>query len=229
MKTFIRYFYLYVIRPWLTLFIGVQFKNKRNLRGAEQFIIVANHNSHFDALAIMAAIPTAKFKTTRTVVAGDYFGKTKLSSKLVRLFFNGVLINRNREKKEKSPIEELDSYLKNGDSLILFPEGTRGEPGVMKDFKKGIAILLKDNPSIPFVPVYLDGFGRVLPRNQTMIVPLVCKVRFGEALYPKKNDIDSILEEVKDAIMELKMQDERDRNKFESNDPSKMKVLDSKK
>ena len=100
-------------------------------------------------------------------------------------------------------------------SLILFPEGSRGNPGVMTDFKKGIGILLKNNPDVPFIPVYLDGFGRVLPKDKTLIIPLICKVRFGTPLYPKSGNVDATLEEVKEAIMELRNEDERDRNKFE--------------
>lgn len=213
-KIFIRLFYLFIVRPWLTLFIGVRFENRETFDNINQFIVVANHNSHFDTVSIMAALPGNNLIKTYAVAASDYFGKTKSRRMLMNLFFHSIFIKREREKGEPSAIEILDEYLKKGKSLILFPEGTRGQPGVIEDFKKGIAILLHKNPDIPFVPVYLDGFGRVLPKDRSLIIPLICKVRFGVPIKIVSDDIDSTLDVVKEAIMELKKKDERDRNQF---------------
>lgn len=207
--------YSIIVRPWLKYIIGVRFENRDIFKNLDQFIIVANHNSHFDALSIMAALPGDKLKTTRSVAAVDYFGKSKLTTNHTNFFFNAILIKRKKTDKDKSAIDILDQHLKNGTSLLLFPEGSRGKPGVIADFKSGIAILLKNNPHIPFIPVYLDGFGRVLPKDKTIIIPLICKVRFGEPKYIQFPEIEMILDEVKTSILDLKNKDERDRNKFE--------------
>ncbi len=216
MKNLIKLFiYKVLVRPWLKLIIGVRIENESILDNIDQFIIVANHNSHFDSVAIISALPSSKLKTTRSVASGDYFGKTSFKSKLTNFFFNAILVKHKKTNADLSAIETLDKELKNGTSLLLFPEGSRGKPGVMKDFKSGIAVLLKNNPHIPFIPVYLDGFGRVLPKDKTLIIPMVCKVRFGEPKYIQFPEIDMILDEVKEAIMTLKDKDERDRNTFE--------------
>ena len=212
---FNRLFYVFIVRPWLRLIIGVRFQNRDVFNNLDQFIVVANHNSHFDTVSILAALPSSKLKTTHAVAAGDYFGKTSITKFLMSIFFNAILINRNRKEGEPSAIDIMDEYLKKGASFILFPEGSRGKPGVIADFKKGIAVLLKRNPRIPFVPVYLDGFGRVLPKDQRLIIPLVCKVRFGEPFYIQDDNIEDILEDVKKAILNLKGKDERDRNQFD--------------
>ena len=117
--------------------------------------------------------------------------------------------------KEEREAKERDQRIKEGKSLIMFPEGSRGNPGTISSFKKGIAKLLKENPSVPFIPVYLDGFGRVLPKNKILIVPLICKVRFGSPLFATTNDTRTTLEEVKKEILNLKKKNERDRNQFE--------------
>ena len=216
MKDLLLYlFYQLIVRPWLTLIIGVRFSNRQVFDNVRQFIVVANHNSHFDMVSIMAALPWRKLKNTRGVAAADYFGKTSFSARLMNFFFHAILIERHRKEGAPSAIEILDRHLKEGRSLVLFPEGTRGQAGVIADFKKGVAILLKDNPGIPFIPVYLDGFGRVLPKDKWLIIPLVCKVRFGEPVYPAGQDVDEILEKVRDAIFKLKDKDERDRNVFD--------------
>ncbi|MCH2224189.1 MAG: 1-acyl-sn-glycerol-3-phosphate acyltransferase [Crocinitomicaceae bacterium] len=212
---FLRSFYALLVRPWLKYIIGVNFQNREIFNDLDQYIIVANHNSHFDTVSIMAALPGKKIKSTSAVAAADYFGKTSLASRATNFFFNAILIHRKNNEGGPSTLDILDEQLKKGQSLVLFPEGSRGKPGVIKDFKTGIAVLLKQNPTIPFVPVYLDGFGRVLPKDNKLIIPLVCKVRLGSPIYPKNEDIDAILDEVKKAVLELKNNDERDRNQFE--------------
>ena len=214
-KTVVNIIYQILVKPWLKYVIGVSFANTESLRAHDQVIIVANHNSHFDTVSIMAALPSKIRRKTCAVAAVDYFGKTSLSQMAMSFFFNAILISRTRKEGEPSAIEILDNALKNGNSLIIFPEGSRGKPGVVNDFKKGVAILLKENASIPFIPVYLDGFGRVLPKDKILIIPLICKVRFGDPLFASSNNIEKTLEEVKEAILELKQKDERDRNKFD--------------
>jgi 1-acyl-sn-glycerol-3-phosphate acyltransferase len=214
---FKRWFYRLIVRPWLTVIIGVQYVNRQVFVGKKQFIVVANHNSHFDVVSIIAGMPGNKIKHIKTLVAGDYFGRTNVARSLTDFFFNAVMIYRDRKQETThvSGVEILNNCLKNGDSLVLFPEGSRGKPGVIAEFKSGIAILLKNNPDIPFIPVYLDGFGRVLPKDKTIILPMECKVRFGEPIYidPKKS-VEEIVFDVKAAIMELKQPEEIDRNQF---------------
>ena len=213
-NTIIPTIYTFIINPILTLIIGVNFENKSSLRGQQQFLIVANHNSHLDALSILAAIPYSQFRKVHTVVAADYFGKNRLCKIFVKLFFNAVFINRNSVKNEPSSIEILDHLLKQGKSLILFPEGSRGVPGVVTDFKKGAAILLQRNPHIHFIPAHLNGFGRVLPKGSSVIIPLNCKVRFGQPMRANTVNINALLDQIKQAIFSLKPISELDTNNF---------------
>ena len=208
---FRKIFYGLLVRPFLKYIIGVQFKYESTFENLDQFIIVANHNSHFDAISILAALPANKLKNVRTIAAGDYFGTSPSSEGIMNLFFNAILINRKRKKTERSSIDILDEYLKNGESLILFPEGSRGKPGVLSEFKKGIAVLLKKNPNIPFVPIYLDGLGKVLPKDKFLLLPMNSIVNFGKAILPKQDKVESIVSEVKAAILELK--DKNNKNK----------------
>lgn len=207
--------YAVLVRPWLRYIIGVKFKNRAVFKDIDQYIIVANHNSHFDTVSIMAALPPKKRNNTHAVAAREYFGKSGFTTKLMSFFFNATLIWREHQEGRKKPLVELDEVLKEGQSLVIFPEGTRGHPGVIKDFHHGIAVLLKQNPNVPFIPVYLDGFGRVLPKDAFLIIPLNCTVRFGSPIHPTTKSIEEITAEVRDAIFGLKNMDERDYNNFQ--------------
>lgn len=211
-------FYQWIVQPWLRFIIGVRFKNRETFDGLDQFIIVANHNSHFDTVSILAALPDIHLLDTHPVAAGDYFGSSPIKAWLTTSLINTILINRNRKGEGLSTIDVLDGELKKGKSLILFPEGTRGKPGILENFKSGIAVLLKKNPDVPFIPVYLDGFGRVLPKDSNLIIPLNCMVRFGSPLTLDENtSIEENLEIIKQEILKLKDLDERDKNQFTYN------------
>lgn len=215
MKKITSYCFQYLIlRPILSIIIGVRYINSMVLRQPKQFIIVANHNSHFDALSLRAALPKHQLSNTVTVAAGDYFGKNAFFRKFLNVCLNTLLIKRKRVNNEPSAIEKLDELVKQGKSLILFPEGSRGQPGVLADFKKGIAILLKRNPNLYFIPAYLNGFGRVLPKDSSLVLPLVCKVHFGKPMQVDSGDITVILNKVKEAILGLKPATEQDLNQF---------------
>ena len=206
--------YAVLIRPWLRFIIGVKFKNKEVFKDIDQYIIVANHNSHFDTVSIMAALPSERRLKTRAVAAKDYFGKTTFTKRLMSFFFNAILIWREHEEGREKALPVLDGVLKEGKSILMFPEGSRGQPGAINDFHHGIAVLLQQNPTVPFIPVYLDGFGRVLPKDAFLIIPLNCTVRFGSPIYPATKSTEEILAEVRDAIFSLKNMDERDYNNF---------------
>lgn len=220
-RVLIPIFYTLLVRPWLKYIIGVRFENVKALREAKQFIIIANHNSHFDTVSMMASLPPKHFLNTHPVAAGDYFSKTKVLDWVSKNILNTIHINRKREPGQTgqpSTIDVLNGLLKQGKSLVLFPEGSRGEPGVMSDFKSGIAVLLKRNPGLPFIPVYLVGFGRVLPKDKTLIVPLNCKVRYGEPIIPDPTkSVDEILELTQAAVLSLRKRDERRYDKFAFN------------
>ncbi|MFY0688769.1 MAG: 1-acyl-sn-glycerol-3-phosphate acyltransferase [Cyclobacteriaceae bacterium] len=217
-RLFLTVFYGLCVRPILKYFIGVSFDHSDVFEREDQFIIVANHNSHFDTIAMMSALPSRHLANTFPVANVEYFGNTPLRSWATRFFVNTIMIAAHHTAGKPSAIDLLDRYLKAGKSIMIFPEGTRGKPGVIADFKTGIAVLLKKNPTIPFVPVYLDGFGRVLPKHSNLIIPLNCRVRFGDPMFAQHESIEELTEKVRKEILELKSKDERDLNRFAYHD-----------
>jgi 1-acyl-sn-glycerol-3-phosphate acyltransferase len=196
------------LMPLLLRLVGVKTLRRTNFKEAKQFIIVANHNSHVDTMVLLSSLPISQLKRTHPVATATYFGKKKWLELLSNLFVNTVLIQRREEKTPETDqgkaLERLMKKLEQGHSLIFFPEGSRGEPEQMQAFKKGIGVLLQKFPHIPFIPVYLKGMGKILPKGSILPVPYDAQVYFGEPTFCQHNTVEEIVAEVESAILALK-------------------------
>jgi 1-acyl-sn-glycerol-3-phosphate acyltransferase len=160
-----------LIRPFVRLIFGVSIVGKEHFAGLDQFIIVANHNSHLDILLLFQMLPQDKICTTHPLAALDYFKKPVWLFATVEFLFKPVWVDRNAGK--TSTFKEIQKRIDDGRSIIVFPEGTRGETSEIQEFKKGIGLVAKNNPNIPIVPVYLEGPERSFPKKASFPLPLL--------------------------------------------------------
>ena len=142
-----------------------------------QRIYFANHSSHLDTILVWAAMPPELRRKVRPVAAADYWGKGRVQRHIALKVLNAVLIDR--QTRSSDPLEPLKTALAAGDSLILFPEGTRGTGELPSAFKPGLYHLAKAFPQVELVPVFLDNLRRALPKGSLVPVPLSCIARFG--------------------------------------------------
>jgi len=90
-------------------------------------------------------------------------------------------------------------------SLIVFPEGTRGDGLQVGAFKSGIYHLWRERPDVQFVPVYLSNLNRILPKGEFLPVPVISRVTFGPPLRPDENETkESFLVKAHAAVCALK-------------------------
>jgi 1-acyl-sn-glycerol-3-phosphate acyltransferase len=144
---------------------------------ARQRIYFANHSSHLDTILLWAAMPPDLRRRVRPVAAADYWGKGKLRRYIALRVLNAVLVDR--QTRSSNPLEPLQEALRAGDSLIIFPEGTRRLEPVPAAFKSGLYHLAREFPEVELVPVYLDNLRRAFPKGSLVPVPISCVARFG--------------------------------------------------
>lgn len=194
------------MRTFLKLFVGVKFQNAKFLLKEKQFIIVANHNSHLDTMTILASLPSKIISKVKPVAAADHFGNTKLKAKLSNYFINTLLIQRKRDKEnlQNDPIHRMIKALDEGYSLILFPEGTRGAAEVQQPLKPGVALVLSERPTVKFVPAYMRGMGKAMPKHDSLIVPHNSSLVYGSPTQIESNDVTQILAQVEQGINQLR-------------------------
>ncbi|UFQ97737.1 lysophospholipid acyltransferase family protein [Pseudomonas wenzhouensis] len=147
-----------------------------------QRLYYANHSSHGDFVLLWASLPPELRKRTRPVAGADYWQKPGVRSFLINKVFNGVLVDRER-KEGSNPLQAMLDALDGGDSLIIFPEGTRNlgdEP--LLPFKSGLYHLAQARPDVELVPVWIANLNRVMPKGRALPLPLLCTLSFGAAL-----------------------------------------------
>lgn len=186
------------------LLVGARARWVGSEPSARQRIYFANHSSHLDTLAIWASLPPELREHTRPVAARDYWGHGGLRGFIADHGFRAVYVERAAAKREGDPLLPLMDALDAGDSLIIFPEGTRGESNQPQPFKSGLYHLAMRYPGVELVPVYLDTLHRVMPKGRLIPVPLICTVRFGAAINVQADeDKDAFLERASASLVEL--------------------------
>ncbi len=169
---------------------------------AEQRIYFANHQSHFDWVLIWASLPRDLRAATRPIAARDYWTASKLKTWLTSAVFNAIYVSRTRSTPDEDPLEPLLDALANGDSLVIFPEGTRSNKGDPQPFKAGLYHLAEAHPQVKLIPTWIDNVQRVMPKGEVVPVPILCTVTFGEPLQLQPGeDKRSFLERARAAVI----------------------------
>ena len=168
----------YLLLGFVRLLTGAQARWHGAPPKAEQRIYFANHQSHADLVMIWAALPEELRGITRPIAAKDYWTKSKFRRWITTAVFNAVYVERER-KGDEDPLQPLIDALTSGDSLIIFPEGTRGNSPEPQAFKAGLYNLAQKFPEVVLVPAWINNVQRVMPKGEVVPVPVLCSVTFG--------------------------------------------------
>jgi 1-acyl-sn-glycerol-3-phosphate acyltransferase len=169
--------FVLIVRPFLSVFMGLAVRNRQNLPAKGPAIIIANHNSHLDTLSLMARMPLRALRHVRPAAASDHFRKGAAGF-FARFILQAILIDRRNSPGAKA-LDPVLAALDQGQIVIFFPEGSRGEAEVLGKFRHGIAHLAQARPGVPIVPVYLHNMGKCMPKGARLFVPFNCEMIVG--------------------------------------------------
>lgn len=171
---------------WL-LFIRVKTNGFEHLEKNQSYIFIANHQSIFDIFVIYGWMPFIfKWIMKSDLRKIPLVGKACASA-------GHIFIDRSNPIAAKHSIEKAAEKLKNGNSVVVFPEGTRTRTGKMTKFKRG-AFMLAQELSLPIVPITLIGSFERLHRNTLKVYPGVIKMTVHAPISPEKFTSDGMSE-----------------------------------
>ena len=147
------------------------------------YIIAANHNSHLDAPALLAAVYKYKgiqeARKLHVLGARDYFFDNPLKSWLFSTFLNVVPVER--EENSLAGLRLVKEILASGENVLIFPEGTRSRTGQLQSFKPGLGLMALEL-NVPIVPACIEGTHQALPAGSVMPRRQKLSVAFGSCL-----------------------------------------------
>lgn len=152
------------------------------------YIMCCNHNSHMDVALLMAASGKG-FSDFGMLAARDYWFDSKLKRIATNIVMNLIPIDRKTDGERTFTLNDTVALCKafmslNNRKLIMFPEGTRGNPGVVKRFKKGAAAF-SIKLDVPIIPLYVYGSHKAWPKGKIFMRPSFIKIEIGEPIYPQ--------------------------------------------
>ncbi len=169
-----------MVRSYLALWHRLRITGQQHIPIQPPFIMVANHSSHLDALALAAPLAWDIRDQIFPIAAGDVFFDTPIVSAFAAQMLNALPMWRKNcgphalAQLRQRLLEEPCAY-------ILFPEGSRSRDGNMLPFKPGFAMLVAQT-NVPVIPCHLSGCYQSLSANRRFPRPKRIDLRIGEPL-----------------------------------------------
>jgi 1-acyl-sn-glycerol-3-phosphate acyltransferase len=172
---------------------------------AIQRVYYANHASHGDFALLWACLPPDLRFRTRPVAGADYWDQPGIRRYIAQRLIHAVLIARANASRSENPIRPMIEAIETGDSLIVFPEGTRNTTEApLLPFKSGIYHLARSCPQVDFVPVWIENSRRVMPKGRFIPVPLLCTLLVGAPLHLEPGEEKAVfIERCRNALLAM--------------------------
>ena len=171
-----------VAKPVSVVWLGLHIRRRSLLPVQGPAIIVANHNSHLDTLVLLSLFPLLRVHQVRPAAAADYFMRNKLLAWVSTRLIGIVPVTRGQINSLADPLAGCIGALEQGEILLIFPEGTRGEPETFKSLRAGVARLAERFAAVPVVPVYMQGLGKAMPKGAMVPLPIFADIYVCQAI-----------------------------------------------
>lgn len=175
--------------------VRIKVKGRENIDKNTSYIFVANHQGAFDIWSIYGYL--------------NHNFKWLMKKELESIFMVGwackrakhIFVDDSNISSIKQTIEEAENTLKDGMSLVIFPEGARTWDGKMIPFKRG-AFMLAAEFRLPVVPITIDGSFKAMPRNTYCITPTTITLTIHKPIYPGERGFNTkkLMAECREAI-----------------------------
>tara|TARA_S200000501_G_scaffold278147_1_gene262062 strand:+ start:5784 stop:6524 length:741 start_codon:yes stop_codon:yes gene_type:complete len=163
----------------LTFYTPVKVIGRENIPKNKPFIFVSNHNSHMD-IAVLAYSTRMGYEKFGFLAAKDYWFDNNLRRRFFKNLINLIPISRNKNPESLDLEDTLTlskAFVKLGNNIIIFPEGSRGKAGKIQRFRKG-AVKFSMGLKVPILPAVIVGAETAWPKGDAWMksVPITVKI-----------------------------------------------------
>jgi 1-acyl-sn-glycerol-3-phosphate acyltransferase len=179
--------------------VSVEVRGLENIDGSSSYVYAANHQSWFDIFTLLGKLPVQ----FRWLAKAELFNLFVLGRAMRAAGY--IPIDRGNRRQAFESMNVAAQCIKEGTSVVIFPEGTRSPDGILQDFKKG-GFVLALHSQHPIVPISISGSHRILPkRGAWKIQPGRVQLTLGAPIPTAgltTRERDELLKRVRDAIRE---------------------------
>jgi 1-acyl-sn-glycerol-3-phosphate acyltransferase len=196
-----------LLGPLMDLYTRCSVSGRERLDGLTGTVLfVANHSSHMDTPVILRALPSRWRRRTAVAAASDYFYDKRPKALAASLAFGTLPLDRGRGTGVgPGQTAHLERLIRDGGSLLIYPEGTRSRDGRVARLRSGAALLATQH-DLPIVPIYVSGTRAAMPRGRHWMTFKAgrpgprhqIEVRFGNPIVPRDGErLSEVMERVR--------------------------------
>jgi 1-acyl-sn-glycerol-3-phosphate acyltransferase len=179
--------------------VRVRVGGVERLERGRGYLFMPNHQSYFDVVAMLAAIPgTYRFVAKRSLFRIPIFGWALSAGGF-------IAVDRHDRSRARDIWRAAGDRLARGASVLFYPEGTRSRSGLIAPFQRG-AFLVALKTGAPIVPTGVSGAHDVMPPGTFWLTPGTITLRFGEPIDPGEYSVrekDALMARVRSKVSEL--------------------------
>jgi len=178
-------------------FFKVRVEGKANVTPGEPYVFMANHSSVIDHLVLLAYLPTPfRYVGKEEAFSLPFFGWVFNHARYIP-------INRSNPREGFLSLERTAETIKDGVSIVIYPEGTRSKDGKIHAFKRG-GFFLAAKTDHRIIPVSVSGAQRIIPTKSRKVRPGSIKMVLGQPIASngmERAEQTRLMEEVREAIL----------------------------
>lgn len=184
-------------RVWVRWVLGtcgveVDAEGLGNLVPGQPYVVMANHQSLFDIAAIAFTLPLSwRFVAKRELARVPFFGWGMVAA-------GHIVVDRQNNAASVSSLKRAVQRIRDGITVVIFPEGTRSPTGELRRFKSG-GFHLAVQAQVPILPCTVSGSRRITPSRSLRVERGRILVRYGEPIPTENLDPDH-LEPLKERV-----------------------------
>ncbi len=178
--------------------VSARIKNREKIARGQSYIIISNHQSHYDILALVTTLGIQfRWVIKKELLKIPLFGYALYAAR-------NIFIDRSDPKKAMESIRRGLDRLPRGAGVMFFAEGTRSPDGRIREFKKGGFVMAMER-GLPLLPVAVKGSSNVLPKGALTVRPGLIEVAVGDPIpsagYSPER-LDELIAKTREAVIE---------------------------